>query len=190
MADIMGQLFDIEAEAIGVDMPIGLPEDRYRDCDLAARRLLGSRACCVFLTPPRAVLDAPTYAAACAVSRDVSGKALSRQAWNLLPRIREVNALAGDPRLVEVHPEVSFTVMTGAPLLPKRTADGHAQRLAVLGTYFDFTPPSGRLRIDALDALAAAWSARRWTQGVAIILGGTVGGDTRDQADRPMFIAA
>ena len=41
--------------ALGIDVPIGLL-DRPRACDLAARKLLGVRGCCVFPAPSRAAV--------------------------------------------------------------------------------------------------------------------------------------
>ena len=46
------------AAVIGVDMPIGLPHEGARDCDTAARALIGKRRSSVFLAPPQGVLDA------------------------------------------------------------------------------------------------------------------------------------
>jgi predicted RNase H-like nuclease len=181
----LADVLTVRASTIGIDMPIGMPSAGYRDCDLAARAILGRRAACVFLTPPRSALDAADYAAACAAARLVNGKAISRQTWNLLPRIRALDSVADDPRLIEVHPEVSFTLMTGAPLPPKATPDGQAARLEALGRWFDVDPPRGRLLIDALDALAVAWTATRWHSGSAIVLGGTL-----DAKGRPMRIVA
>ena len=52
------------AGAIGIDVPIGLPEREPRRADLAAKELLGARRSTIFVTPPRAVLEAPDYKAA------------------------------------------------------------------------------------------------------------------------------
>lgn len=172
LADIAAALAT-DAAAVAVDMPIGLPDSGRRECDLLAKALLGRAHSRVFLTPPRAVLDAADYADAGQVHRRlVDGRGLSVQTWNLVPRIREVDAVAGDPRLVEVHPELSFAALAGQVLASKHTAAGRAQRLAVLrawvpglGDYIAL--PAGLVVVDALDALAAAWSATRWVAGVA-----------------------
>jgi predicted RNase H-like nuclease len=72
-----GQIADLaeaypEAERILIDMPIGLPADRRRECDSAARRLLGrGRASSIFPVPCRAVLEAADYAQACALNASV-----------------------------------------------------------------------------------------------------------------------
>jgi predicted RNase H-like nuclease len=62
-----------QAEAIAVDMPIGLLDVAVpggRDCERLARVELGpGKASCVFSSPCRPVLLGITYAQACAISR-------------------------------------------------------------------------------------------------------------------------
>lgn len=175
----------VDADVIGVDMPIGLPRRGRRECDLAAKGLLGRAHPRVFLTPPRAVLAESSYAAAGAVHRElVGGKGMSLQTWNLLARVREVDARADDPRLVEVHPELSFAELAGEVLASKKTVAGRAARLAALRTWLPSLPavPGGD---DWPDALAAAWSAGRWHAGTARTLPDP---PPRDEAGRPMRI--
>src|SRR5205823_1026990 len=79
---------------IAVDIPIGLPTSGERVCDRMARQLLGApRASSVFPAPIWAVTDESDYAVACAKHRDVDGRALSKQAFAILPKIVEVNQL-------------------------------------------------------------------------------------------------
>jgi predicted RNase H-like nuclease len=172
--------------AAGIDIPIGLPESGPRACDREARRLLGSRRSSVFPAPARAVLGASSYEEACVVSRRASGRAISKQLYNILPKIREVDTLqsrpsARSPHLFEMCPELSFAVMTGAPMrYAKKTSEGRAERMAALGTAFgDVTPlveppPHGATRDDVLDALAGAFTARRYAAGSCLRLGGGV----------------
>jgi predicted RNase H-like nuclease len=78
-------------------MPIGLPERGPRACDLEARRLLGpGRASSVFPAPIRPVLVATSYDDACQIRLQVEGKKLSRQAWVIVPKIREVDDMLRD----------------------------------------------------------------------------------------------
>ena len=146
----------------------------------------------VFPAPLRAVLDCEDYAKACEVSRAASGKALSVQAWNLVPAIRALDAVLGDPptdRVVEVHPELAFRAIDDGVRDPKVTARGLAQRLAALRQVMDVdaalaeAPPLVPA-IDALDACAAAWSARRLADGH----GECVGDGRTDARGRPMRI--
>lgn len=168
---------------VGVDMPIGLLDRGERACDALARRALPGAASRVFTTPPRGVLalgpDAPNDVAQ-AVAQELMGKGVSRQALALGPRILALDthlAQHCDPgqraRVVEVHPELSFAEMAGTVLARKRSAEGVAQRLTALGSWLDrplvlvdHRPPDVPVD-DALDALAALWSALRWRDGQA-----------------------
>ena len=165
--DLAGALA-CDVAAIGVDMPIGLPARGRRSCDLLAKRLLGPAHPRVFLAPPRGVLAATSYDEANRLHRQLAdGAGLSVQTWHLLPKVREVDAVAADPRLVEVHPELAFVELGGAgPLPSKKTAAGRAARVEVLSRWL---PDLGDVPAgdDGLDALAVAWSALRWAGGRA-----------------------
>lgn len=170
------------AVAVGIDIPIGVPGSGGREVDLAARDRLGSARSSVFLTPPRPVLAEVTFAAANARCRELTGQGLSQQSYGLFDRIRDVDRVAADPRLVEVHPELSFRAMGPAAGGPKegvtagkKTARGAGQRIAVLRAWLDPVPlladaPTRVPLDDALDALAAAWSAQRWAAGAVDLL--------------------
>ena len=106
-----------DVDVIAIDMPIGLSDDGARACDVSARKLLVGAGSSVFPAPLRTVLTCADYATACDVSRTASGKALSVQAWNLVPAIRALDDALGDPptdRVVEVHPELAFRALDPA----------------------------------------------------------------------------
>jgi predicted RNase H-like nuclease len=182
--------------AVGMDAPIGLPSDRWRRCDLEAKRALGRASARAFLAAPREVLAAPDYGSARALARLVlHGRGISAQAYGIRRIVLAVDeALTSRSpsgrwartHVVEVHPELSFIGMSGQgqPLPPKRTPAGRAAREAVVSEWLapgvTLTAPDGT---DHLDALAAAWSAHRWAQGGAAVLGGDI-----DQAGLPMRI--
>jgi predicted RNase H-like nuclease len=179
-------------DVIGIDMPIGLGEDGPRACDVAARRLLGRAGSSVFPAPLRPVLMCDSYAEACEVSRGASGRALSVQAWNLVPSIRSLDDALGEPpdaRVVEVHPELAFRALDDRVTARKATARGLAQRVRALEPALDVldalaAAPDGVPAVDCLDACAAAVAARRVADGTAECVGdGAV--DTRG---RPMRI--
>ena len=192
LADVAAVLAVPDVDGIAVDMPIGLSDDGRRACDDAARRLLGRAGSSVFPAPLRPVLACGDYATACEVSRTASGKALSLQAWNLVPAIRALDDALGDPptgRVVEVHPELAFRALDPAVRDRKRSARGTVQRLRALRAVMDVeealaTAPAGIPMVDALDACAAAWSARRLADGQ----GECVGAGRTDARDRPMRI--
>ena len=163
------------ALAAGFDVPIGLPRDDWRPADRLAKRALGRAHARVFLVPPRAVLRAPDYAAARQVSRELlRGKGLSAQTWGLRGPVLALDEALTQDRVrrlaVETHPELSFAAMTGTVLASKKTAAGREARVAALAGWLDGPPaPPGD---DHLDAAACAWSALRFVEGVADVLGG------------------
>ena len=173
VADLLRQVGELAVVAI--DIPIGLPDDSRREADVQTRRFVGgAKASSVFTTPVRAAVYAPTYAEANAVSRERVGIGLSRQAFALRRSIQEVDGWwrAGPPaHVVEVHPEASFAMITGAALTSrKRTAAGAAERRAALASVGIGVPgvvPRGAAADDVLDACAAAWTAHRVAQGRA-----------------------
>jgi len=178
-----------------IDIPIGLSTNGNRAADGAARARLGTRRSTFFPTPVRAVLGADNFDTANLLSREASGKGLSIQAWNLVPKIAEVDEAWQPPladHLVEAHPELSFAEMADAPLRAKKsTSEGAEVRRALLAQIFggrsrvdalvDALPR--RLHVDALDAMAITWTAARVHRGQAITLGGEV-----DDAGRPMAL--
>jgi predicted RNase H-like nuclease len=159
---------------VGIDIPIGLPDDSRRAADVQTRTFLVGKASSVFTTPVRDAVYAPSYSAANTVNRERIGAGISKQAYELRRRIIEVDHWLRqdlDVRVVEVHPEAAFAVMAGSPLLSrKRTAPGAQERrdaLAAAGVYAPTTAPHGVGGDDMLDACAAAWTAHRVKTGAA-----------------------
>lgn len=182
------ELLELEAEVVGVDIPIGLPADAQRRvADVEAREALGAQRSSVFFAPPRVVLDAPTQPDATRLSRAAGSTGVSIQTFHILAKVAEVDGLlrgdaAAAARVVEVHPEVSLRRLGGpAALPPKRTIAGRSARLEVLRHWLPElalpTPLPGRAKPDdCVDAVAAAWSATRWQRGTAEVLGGELDG--------------
>jgi len=163
------------AALILVDIPIGLPEAANdRNCDRAARKVLGPRRASVFPVPCRNAVYAPNYDAAIRINEQLTGKRIFRATWNLIPRMRQVDELLrAEPQarkvFREAHPEVLFWGLNqGKPMtLAKKGAAGEAERLEVLERLYPRaralflemreTLPKGRaIPDDLMDALAAA----------------------------------
>jgi predicted RNase H-like nuclease len=160
---------------VGIDIPLGLLADGWRDADALARRALGRRGVTVFAIPPRPVWQQPTYAEANRVCRDLTGKGLSAQTWGLRGKLLEADAYRrkSPARLYEIHPELAFAALAGAPLLEsKHTRAGLTRRRELLHRALLTLPPqvAGAPENDLLDAAAVAWSARRIATGDAITL--------------------
>jgi predicted RNase H-like nuclease len=197
LADARAVLALRGVEVIGIDMPIGLPDNESRRCDDEARRRLRGLGAgsSVFPTPVRAVLATDDYAEARALSRAVTDppRAPSAQAFQLVKAIRSLDDALGDPpagHVHEVHPELAFRTLDPRVRDPKGTARGTAQRLAALRAVMDveealLDAPPRVPAVDALDACAAAWSAGRIAEGTA----SSAGGDERDARGRPMRIS-
>jgi predicted RNase H-like nuclease len=161
-------------------MPLGLLSAGWRDADLRARRALGRRGVTVFAIPPRPVWECATYAEANRVCRDLTGQGFSVQAWGLRRKIAEANEFRRrassslpEVQLYEVHPELSFAALAGAPLgHSKHTRAGLAIRRGLLVEAGITLPPkvAGVPENDLLDAAAVAWSARRVAAGRATVL--------------------
>jgi predicted RNase H-like nuclease len=164
-----------EFAAVGVDMPLGLPESGFRRTDQQARQFVGPRRNSVFAIPPKAVWEPDNFDQANKVCRAITQQGLSRQAWALRPKLLDANDCreSGGYRLYEVHPEVSFREMAGAPLTDAKTTwHGQAVRRRLLASHSIQIPDqlgtAGSARPDdVLDAAAAAWSAQRIATGEA-----------------------
>lgn len=166
-----------DLDTVGIDIPIGLPDEGPREADrLARKRLPAGRKSSVFTTPTRAACAAKTHPKASAANRAATGSTgITVQAFGLIPKILEVDAYVRSPRssrVVEVHPEVSFAAIDPASVVPaKRTAAGLEARAAALRSV-GIDPPAyvrgqGYGAADLVDACAAAWSARRVAAGIA-----------------------
>lgn len=162
--------------AVGIDIPIGLPDTGRRHADLLAYRLVGPRRSSVFMTPVRAALAAGSHAAAIQVNREQAGDGVSAQIYGLRAKIFEVDAWVrhAGRRVVEVHPEVTFAKIAGSALTAgKRTWAGahHRRRLLAAASVHltdDIGPAGERAAVgDVLDAGAVAWTTLRVATGTA-----------------------
>jgi predicted RNase H-like nuclease len=160
-----------DAAAIGVDIPIGLPETPLREADRAAREFVGERRSSVFATFPSAVLEAQTYDEAKAICVARGWPKPSIQSYGMRHRILEIAHLAAtDERVVEVHPEVSFRELLGRTPTSKKTGSGGSERRLALADAGIDLPDLPHPLDDVLDAAVVAWSAMRYGQGKALPL--------------------
>ena len=169
-----------DAKVIGVDIPIGYPDPtpERRSADTDARAMVGPRWRSVFWALPPILLDQPTWAAANQESKRLyDDRGVTKQSFALKPKIIQVAAVAaGDNRVYEVHPEVSFVKLAGQHLkFSKKNWNGHNERRALLVdrdiAIPDYLRDVGTAGADdVLDAAAAAWSAHRIALKQAIAL--------------------
>ncbi|NHN30004.1 DUF429 domain-containing protein [Paenibacillus agricola] len=179
-----------EVDLLLIDMPIGLPAHQapVRLCDVEARKLLRpTRASSIFPAPIRDLLAVQEYPEANALSKKLASRGLSKQTWNLMPKIRELDLLlqaniAARLKLRESHPELIFASLNGGiPLTHnKKTQAGYEQRLQLL---LKWCPEAHTLveqaliqfqrkaaaRDDIVDALVLAISARWGANEVGVL---------------------
>lgn len=152
-----------------VDMPkqLGTIDAPSRACDVWMRSTLSKRKSSVFTPPIQDVLMEETYALANEKSKTLVGKGISKQAWNLTPRIREFQSIAMED-VYESHPEVCFAVMMGAEAThSKKTVEGQEERIELLRKYSKSTPWKWKMSnvqvddiIDACVLAVAAYEAK------------------------------
>jgi predicted RNase H-like nuclease len=194
------ELFSVYGAGFAViDIPVGFatgPEPR--DVEQAMRKRLPGKTSSVFSTPCRAALAEMVYSDASHVNREHLGVGLSKQSFELFPKMREIDRVAvdlGQDRLREGHPEVSFAEMNGLPVLSrKRKPDGQAERIALLEKH-GF--PAAALAKgakglgcgidDVLDATVLLWSAMRFQRGQHAIFPAT---PSRDALGLEMSVIA
>ena len=163
------------ASVILIDIPIGLKtggKDERR-CDPEARKLLGPRRSSVFPAPSREAIYARSYQEACDVNQRLTGKRLSVENWNIIPKIREVDCLLSDDasareHIREIHPELCFWGLAGRSMqYAKKRSEGLSERTQLLQSIYPQTADiiahalstyrrKDVARDDILDALAAA----------------------------------
>jgi predicted RNase H-like nuclease len=118
------------ADAIAVDIPIGLPAwAPWRRAEVDARLVVHPST--VFATYPRPIYECTTHQEAVALCREKSWPRISRQSYGLW-RLSEVEPFA--ERVYEVHPEVSFWKMNRETRLQasKHTWNGFFERRRLL----------------------------------------------------------
>lgn len=177
----------IEGAVHFVDMPKDLAtiDAPDRSCDGWMRSQLKQRKSSIFTPPIQDVLMEASYAEANAKSRELVGKGISKQAWNLVPRIREFQTIT-DADVYESHPEVCFAVMTGnEAAFSKKTEAGELERIELLRRYSNSSPWKWKMSNvqvdDIIDACILA---------VAAYEAGTTGMVTHpDQTEGAPFVA-
>ena len=164
-----------QASLILIDIPIGLKADgrAERRCDPQVRKLLGPRRSSVFPAPCREAIYASSYQEACDINQRLTGKRLSVENWNIIPKIREMDCLLSDDasakgRIREIHPELCFWGLAGRPMQhAKKRSEGLSERTQLLQSIYPGTADiiahalstyrrKDVARDDILDALSAA----------------------------------
>jgi predicted RNase H-like nuclease len=159
-----------------IDIPIGLPESGYRQCDLEGRELLKGNRSRLFTGARRPLLSYEKREAANAWGKATDGKGVSCQLFCLLPKIRQIDELMttkSQKRIQETHPELIFQRLNNGSLLPsKKSRDGIQTRRAILlnrgfssiDVWLETRIGTGAKPDDVLDACACALAAKEATE--------------------------
>ncbi len=129
-------LKDLNLTHVGIDMPLELSPTGKRPAEVEARFLLKKRSCTIFSPPTINALRCESYIHACEINFKECGNRISKQSWNLFPKIKEAqkffkNKLITKPSIYEIHPELSFMAMNNMKVieLSKKTDLGRKIRI-------------------------------------------------------------
>ena len=133
------------SDLILIDIPIGLKDegDAPRLNDSAARKYLApKRSSCIFPTPCRKALYASSYIEANKINKTLTGKGLSKQSWNICPKIREMDQFLQKNKearevFIESGPELCYSILNDNKPMEyyKKTRQGMQERLFILKSY-------------------------------------------------------
>lgn len=133
-------------EIILIDMPIGLLEegDAPRKADSAARKYLTRKmSSSIFPIACRSAVYAKSYEEANKINREKTTKGLSKQSWNITPKIQELDIFLRDNKkaqdiIVESHPEVCLAALNGGDPMEyyKKKEEGYRERINILKKYY------------------------------------------------------
>ena len=163
-----------------IDIPIGLTGNtpKQRLCDIEARlRLKPKRSASVFPVPSRGSLQANNYQQASNLNFQASGRKLSKQSWNIMNKIKQVDDFILKTKerykIREMHPELCFWALNQQQAMQhsKSTKQGFSEREKLLVVHCEATekivsealrtfPRKDLARDDILDALVGAVTAR------------------------------
>ncbi len=151
-----------------VDIPIGILPDRFRICDMMARKLLKERKSSIYPVPPWRAIITNSYKKGLCISRKLTGKGFSKQLWNIRKPIIEVNLYLRehpDQReiIYESHPELCLKALCGKDFPSKHTPEGIRKRIEFLKKFNlnveRFDDEFKKIILDVIDACILAISA-------------------------------
>ncbi|MDC0183167.1 DUF429 domain-containing protein [Nitrosomonadales bacterium] len=166
---------------IGIDIPLILSETGKRFAETEARTILKKRSCTIFSPPTFSALKANNYIEASEINFRQSGKRLSKQSWNLFPKIKQAQKFLkynNKINLFEIHPELSFMAMNDMNLVleSKKTIIGKKIRIKLIKRFFpSFSFELVRKKYnknevlddDILDSISVVWSTQRIVDNIA-----------------------
>ena len=188
------------AKSIFIDIPIGLSSRNFdREIDKEIRKLMPKKIKSSVFTPPcREALKMKKYHEANIINKEITGKGISIQSWNLNKKINEVDEfLINNKNSIEIvhesHPELCFFKSNqSVPLTSnKKTKDGILERIKILkkeipeindiisNTIKNNKP--NRIKIDdILDSIILAICSKNWKKNGSRIIHQLTNKDEKD----------
>jgi predicted RNase H-like nuclease len=179
LIDFLNKEYKQAEPFILIDIPIGLKTggSGERLSDSGARSILKARKSSIFPVPCREAVYMESYEKACEVNEKLTGKRISKQAWNIMPKIRDVDSFlikneVFREKVREVGPEICFQTFAGIPMkYSKKNPEGFLERKKtlkkvwlltdeIIGAAFSKYRRKEVAKDDILDALAAAVTAK------------------------------
>lgn len=179
LIDFLNKEYKQADPLILIDIPIGLKigGSGERLSDSGARSLLKTRKSSIFPVPCREAVYMENYEKACEVNEKLAGKRISRQAWNIVPKILDVDSFLIENKMFkekvrEVGPEICFQTFAGIPMkYSKKSPEGFLERKKALWKVCPLTDEIIETSLskyrrnevakdDILDSLAAAVTAK------------------------------
>lgn len=132
-----------DLDRILIDIPIGLSsKNRIRTIESLMRQELKGRQSTVFNAPCRETLIAKNHKEATQINREIEGKGISMQTYNISKKIEELDNLVTKntslkDKTIESHPEICFKYLNDGKVVhtKKSSTDGIKERLDILQKY-------------------------------------------------------
>lgn len=128
-----------DLQRVFIDIPIGLSSINFtRTIESKLRKELGNRSSTIFTPACRKAIYASDYDEARAINKEILGKSISIQSYNISKKIKEVDQFlktkAGDLEIYESHPEICFKYLNDSEVIQtkKSTKEGFEERFSLL----------------------------------------------------------
>lgn len=180
LADFLEKNYREAEPLVLVDIPIGLKDggSGERLSDIRAREILKTRKSSIFPVPCREAVYEETYEKACETNERLTGKRISKQTWNIIPKIRDVDSFliknkSYREKVREVGPEICFQSFAGFPMkFSKKKVEGFLERKEALNNVCKFVDEiieysflkyrrKELAKDDIMDSLAAVLTAKQ-----------------------------
>ena len=131
-----------DLKRIFIDIPIGLSSSNFtRTIESSLRKELGNRSSTIFTPACRKSVYAGNYDDARAINKQILGKSVSIQSYNISKKIKEIDLYfqkkPHDIEIYESHPEICFKYLNNSKTVQteKSSKEGFQERFALLAQH-------------------------------------------------------